>query len=93
MPKTAHGTLTANTVTTVVVTPGDEGLVIVNRSLEGELWVRIDGRDPGIGSADSYVVIGAREFPMTRRMVQTSGGLTVKLLSDTDRSFSVEAIQ
>lgn len=93
MPKTAHGTLTANTVSTVNVTPGDEGLVIVNRSLEGELWVRIDGRDPAIGGSDSYVVIGAREFPMTRRMVQTVGGLNVKLISDADRAFSVEAIQ
>lgn len=92
MASTEHGTLTANEVTTKIIRPGDEGIVVVNRDLEGELWVRIDGQDPGIGAPDSYVVIGAREFPLPRRIISKQE-ITVKLIADAGRSFSVEAIQ
>lgn len=92
MPKTAHGTLTANTVTTVQIVPGEEGIVVLNRDLEGSVWVRIDGQDPVIGAADSYVVLGAREFPMSRKEINKQI-VTVKLIADDGRTFSVEAIQ
>lgn len=92
MPKTAHGTLTANAVTTVQIVPGEEGIVVLNRDLEGSLWVRIDGQDPNIGAPDSYVVIGAREFPMSRRDINKQS-VTVKIVADESRAYSVEAIQ
>lgn len=92
MASTAHGVLTADQVSAVNITPGNGGVVVVNRDLTGEIWVRIDGGDPAIAGADSYVVTGAREFPMTRRQVQ-AGTVTVKMLSTAGRSYSVEAIE
>lgn len=90
--KTAHGTLTAGTVTTVSIVPGEEGVVIVNRDLDGEIWVRLDNVDPAVGQDGSYVVIGAREFPMARREI-LKGQTNVRMISDASRAFSVEAIQ
>jgi hypothetical protein len=92
MASTAHGTLTGNEVTTVTIRPGDEGIVVVNRDLEGEMWVRVDGENPGIGAPDSYVVIGARQFPLPRRIIAKQA-ITVKLIADAGRAFSVEAVQ
>jgi hypothetical protein len=92
MPSTAHGTLAPGVVTTVVLRPGEEGIVVVNRDLAGEIWVRIDGQDPGVAAADSYVVLGAREFPLPRRVIQKQS-VTVKLVSDAARAYSVEAME
>jgi hypothetical protein len=88
---TAHGTLTANVVASVPVAPGSAGIVVVNRDQTGSIWVRIDGTDPSIGGAGSYVVLGAREFPMTRKQVQ-AGTVTVKMISSAARAYTVEAI-
>lgn len=91
MANTAHGTLTANLITEVVVTSGFGGVVIVNRTFDGGvIWARIDGHDPAIEGPDSYVVIGAREFTLPRRL--TFRPTTVRLVSDTARAYSVEAI-
>ncbi len=92
MASTTHGILSANQVASVSITPGEEGIVVVNRTLSGEIWVRIDGTDPQIGADGSYVVIGAREFPLGRAAVR-KGTVNVRLLSDAVRQFSVEAIQ
>lgn len=91
MASTAHGTLTANTVTSVSITPGSGGVVVVNRDQAGAIWVRIDGQDPALFGNNSYVVLGARDFPMSRAQRQR-GDVVVKLLSDTARTYSVEAI-
>lgn len=92
MAYTAHGILSPGVATSVSITPGEEGIVVVNRSLEGELWVRIDGTDPTLGGADSYVILGAREFPMSRAAVRR-GTVNVRLISNAARTYSVEAIQ
>lgn len=91
MASTAHGVLTANTVAAVAVDPGREGVVVTNRSLEGVLWVRIDGVNPTVAGAGSYSVLGARDFPLTRAQLKL-GPLTVKIISDGARAYSVEAI-
>ncbi len=91
MPSTSHGVLTANQVSTLTIDPGIGGLVIVNRSLEGAIWARIDGQNPVAGAPDSYVILGAREFPLSRRVLQ-AGAVTVKLISDSARAYTVEAI-
>lgn len=91
MASTAHGALTANQVTTLTIDAGIGGIVVVNRSLEGAIWVRIDGTNPQMGAPDSYVVLGAREFPLSRRVLQ-AGPVTVKLLTDAARAYTVEAI-
>lgn len=92
MAHTKHGTLAPNAVTSVTITPGEEGIVVVNRNLEGTLWVRIDGQNPVIGADDSYVVFGSREFPLGRAAV-AKGSINVRLISDAGRQYSVEAIQ
>lgn len=89
MASTAHGTLTANVVTTVVVTPGWQGIEVVNRANQGVIWVRIDGADPVPEADDSYAVLGARQFPIRRD--GTADPISVKLISDAGRGFSVEA--
>lgn len=92
MAKTTHGTLTANTVSSVSIVPGSEGIVVVNRDMTGTIWVRIDGSDPQVGGDGSYVVIGAREFPMSLTEVR-KGSVNVRMVADAARKFSVEAIQ
>jgi hypothetical protein len=86
MADTQHGTLTADEVTTVTLIASTNGLEVINRDLSGAIWVRIDGEDPQIAGEDSYVVLGARQFPIKRK-----GTITVKLISDADRAYSVEA--
>lgn len=91
MAATAHGMLTANQVTSVTVTSGSDGIVVVNRTVDGGvLWVRIDGTDPVPGGPDTYVVLGAREFPLAGRY--RFKPITVRLIADTERAYSVEAI-
>jgi hypothetical protein len=89
MAATDHGTLTADEIKTVTVTAGREGVVIVNRTQTGVIWVRIDGEDPAEEAADSYAVFGVREFPLSR----TKAGLpmTIKMLSNADKTYTVEA--
>ncbi len=86
MASTAHGTLTANVVTSVSITSGNRGIVVVNRATDGgALWVRLDGQNPAIAGADSFVVLGAREFMLRRNTAHT-----VKIISDGARPYSVE---
>lgn len=89
MAKTAHGSLTANQITTVDIEAGRDGIVVVNRNQEGVIWVRIDGTDPQIEGADSYAVFGVREFPLGRSKAYKS--VQVRLLSDEPRAYTVEA--
>lgn len=87
MASTAHGTLTANTVKTVTVDPGWAGIVVVNRSMTGVIWVRLDGTNPAIEAADSYAVFGARSFRLGKR----NAPVTVKMLSADALKYTVEA--
>lgn len=86
MAITAHGSLTADEVTTVEIDPGYFTIEIVNRDMQGTIWVRLDGVDPVIGAADSFVVLGARSYAVGRRR----SPIVVKMISDADRSYSVE---
>lgn len=91
MASTVHGVLTPNQVETVYVDPGNNGVVIVNRNLEGAIWVRLDGVDPQMAMPGSYVVLGARDFALPRALVR-AGNLAIKLVSDAARAYTVEAI-
>lgn len=86
MAATAHGTLTANAVTSVTLDADTDGIQVVNRSQTGAIWVRVDGSAPTVGGANSYVVLGARSFTIRRR-----GSLTIKLISDEALDYTVEA--
>lgn len=89
MASTAHGVLTAGQTTSIDINAGREGIVIVNRAQQGVIWVRIDGEDPEPEGDDTYAVFGVREFPLTRR--QALNPITVKMLSEADRAYTVEA--
>ncbi len=91
MSSAVHGVLTANQVSSVEIEPGRFGVVVTNRSLSGEIYVRIDGPDPQIGADGSYVVLGARDIPLTRQQ-QRQNTVTVKLRASDAIAFSVEAI-
>lgn len=89
MASTAHGGLTADTVKSVEVDAGREGIVVVNRAQTGVIWVRIDGTDPAPEAPGTYAVFGAREFPMTR--AQSFKTVDVRMVADTDLTYTVEA--
>lgn len=85
----AHGSLTANQITTVSITPGPDGLDVVNRSQTGVIWVTIDGTDPVIETAGTYACVGVRTFSMSIAHQRT---VTVKMISDSALKYSVEGI-
>lgn len=91
MPNTAHGTLVANQIKTEVLTPGRVGITIVNRDQIGVIWVRIDGQNPVPEGDDTYAVLGVRDFTIPRSFYQNAE-VTVKMLSDGPRKYSIEAI-
>ncbi len=86
MASSAHGTLVADEVTTVTIETDHRGFAVVNRSLEGEIWVRFDGEDPEEEGDDSYVCLGVRHFPGVK-----GAALEISLLSTAALKFSVEA--
>jgi hypothetical protein len=89
MATTSHGALTANTVKQIELESGRGGIVVVNRTQEGIIWVRIDGQDPVPEGAGTYAVFGAREFPLTRN--QQNYPIDVRMITDEDRAYTVEA--
>lgn len=90
MALTAHGTLAPDVVTTVTVDSGRGGIVVVNRQQSGAIWVRIDGVDPAVNGANSYIVLGAREFVAGQRNRQVVP-IEVRMLSTAAVDYSVEA--
>lgn len=89
MADTAHGTLTPGAVTQSLIESGRGGIVVVNRTMTGAIWVRIDGIDPVPAAEDTYAVPGAREFPLARRQQETA--IDVRMISDEALDYSVEA--
>lgn len=89
MASTAHGGLTANTVKRIDVDAGRIGIVVVNRMQSGVIWVRIDGVDPVPEGPGTFAVFGAREFNLTRS--QLALPVNVRMLTDAERTYSVEA--
>ncbi len=88
MASSAHGTLTANQVTTITVTPGPDGIEVINRSMSGAIWVRLDGRDPVPEAPGTFVVLGSRSFsPLKYGAV-----LNVRLFASEAKAYSIEAI-
>ncbi len=88
--KTAHGTLTANAVTTVEISNHGGAVEIVNRSGTGTMWVRFDGTNPVIGAQDNYVVVGARRFDLRTFGTLPSNNVFVKIISSAALDYSVE---
>lgn len=88
MAATAHGTLTADQVTTVSIDPGPAGIEIINRDQAGVIWVRVDDVNPVPLGAGTFAVLGSRTFPARRR----GQPISVRLVAQADRAYSVEAI-
>ncbi len=80
------GTLTNNVVTRLNVNTSSDGVEIVNRSQNGELWVRLDGTDPTIAGDNCFIVLGARLFPTV------NGNVDVRLIASTPIKYTVEGI-
>lgn len=60
MPRTAHSTLTANTVKTVTIDAYCQMITIVNRSQTGAIYFTVDGTVPTILGDNTYVCLGVR---------------------------------
>lgn len=91
MASTAHGTLTPDVVSYVTVNTGRHGVVVLNRSMVGAIWVRLDGQDPTPAQPGTYVVLGARDFPIRSRGIHDAT-TTVAMLSSDALDYTVEAI-
>lgn len=82
-----HGTLVASTVAPVTVTDGYPGVVVLNRSATGTIWVRLDGTDPTVAGANCYPVMGVRYFRVPGPHAVT---VTVKLIASAALDYTVE---
>lgn len=89
MATTAHGTLTAGEITTLDVEAGRHGIVVVNPSQDGTLWLTINGDDPEPFGENTYACYGVREFPLS--YADWGDTFTVKLTADAALAYSVEA--
>lgn len=87
MSRITHGTLVANTVTTVAVDSYMAAITVTNRSIPGgEIYFTVDGSTPTIGGTNCFVALGSRT-------VQTSAYTSIsqiKLISTAALAFSVE---
>ncbi len=90
MARSKHGTLVANTVTSLDITQHGGHLEIVNRSGTGEIFVRFDGVDPVVLADDTFVVVGARRFPIENLGISDVTTVNVRLISTAALKYSVE---
>lgn len=92
MPQFAHhGTLTANTVTSVTLTSADGGVEVINRDGSAEIYFTIGSEPaPTVGGDDCFVVpalIGGYIAYIG------AGSVTVQLISSGAPKFSVLSVQ
>lgn len=85
MARIFHGTLTANTVSSVTVESNTTQILITNRSQTGEIYATVDGSAPVIAS-NGYVVLGTRALVCP----QFTGPTVVNLISNSALKYSVE---
>lgn len=85
MARIKHGTLTANTVTTLTIDSFTSQITVVCRTNGAELFFTIDGTQPGIGADDSYLCVGSRAVPT----LMYASSTIVKLISASAASYSV----
>jgi hypothetical protein len=85
MGKIVHGTLTPNTVYAFTLDAFCTQVTITNRSQTGEIYFRVDGSDPAVGGAESFVCLG------TRAVVPPNYGLTnsVRLISTDALKYTI----
>lgn len=88
------GTTTANTVATVTFARWLSSIEVVN-SGAADLWIRVDGTDPGIG-ADECQFVPARSWVVIRNLTPIpevgsgiTGNTTIKLISSTSTSYVI----
>lgn len=98
---TAHGTLVANSVTTVDldlnVSATDTEVVVAYRgSAEGVIWYTLDGTTPVAAAAGTYMVsnlLPAASHKRIDRGWNTDEGVQVKMLSTIAAPYSVLGFQ
>jgi hypothetical protein len=95
MNKSAHGTLVANTVTTVSLTeagwPVAASILVINVSGGTPIYVRMDGTDPAVKGADSRVVIDFRSFASNED--GNANATDVRLISAAAVDYSIEVVR
>lgn len=80
------GTLAVNTVTPVTITDAYPGVLIVNRTGSGAIWVRLDGVDPTVAGVNCFPVQTARSFGIDPGQRPT----VVKLIANAALDYTVE---
>ena len=88
-PRSKHGTLTANVVTTVVLDNHAGEVEILNHGLQSEpIYVTFDGTVPTVAGDNTYAILTERRF--RRLTTPATDPLTVKLISGDAPGYSVQ---
>lgn len=83
-----HGTLVANTVTTVTLRVDmGEDVLVINRG-STDMWARFDGTDPEIGGDGALIVPPGVGTGITAQA--SDDAMVVKLISSGTPDYSVE---
>jgi hypothetical protein len=91
------GTLVANEVTTIKFPQYFWNLVVVNRSLNQEIWVRTDGQNPEVAGDDCFPVLPQSQQAFSNGnlsqepVVRVGGGTQVSLISSSTPAYTVWA--
>ncbi len=86
----AHGTLVADTVSTEDFTVGNADVVVHLRSGSGPIYFTVNGTDPEVEGAGTYLVHNM--LAVRSVAIDTSDAQTIKLISASADSYSVEVI-
>lgn len=90
MARITHGTLTADTVDTVTITPDAEEIEVVNVDGAAAIYFRVGGAAPTVEGDDCEVVPGA--IGVLRVATPGDAPYTVKLISSGTPKYSVRAV-
>lgn len=91
MANIEHGTLVADTVTTVTLDSDAQEVEVLNRDGAAEIYFTVDGADPTVEGDDCQVLPAAIGAVQVRA---PGGGVTdVKLISEGTPTFSVRKVR
>ena len=84
-----HGTLTAATVATVVLSDTNTGVEVYNRSSAGYIYFTVNNAAPTVAGNDTFVVGPGQSVSVPDAEVSS---VNVKLISATADAYSVTAV-
>ena len=84
-----HGTLVADTVTTITLGDSNTNVEVLNRSSEGTIYATANGTAPTVAGENTFVIPAGHALIIPDSEVSSN---TVKLISSTADAYSVTAV-